>query len=124
MARVESALLVACALTCLVAPATAQQEAGFQEVDRVAAVVGNRVIPLSRVLEEINARRQQGFQIPQDSAGFAAYMRQIAGELVDQELLVQAAQRDTSVMVLEQDVQTAVDRALQQIRGQFASDLE
>lgn len=124
MLRANGALAVVAALGGLAAPAAAQQDTTFQVVDRIAAVVGNHVITMSRVVEEINALRAQGYEIPNDSAGFMDYMREVTGQLVDQELLVQAAERDTTVVVSQRDVQTAVDEAFRQIRSNFASDLD
>lgn len=126
MVRASAGLLLAVALAALpVRPARAQeQEAEFETVDRIAAIVGDSVIPLSRVEEELNVQRQRGAQVPTDSAGRLAAMREIVKGLVDQQLLVQAALRDTSIVVSEQEVQVAVERALKQIRDQFPSDLD
>lgn len=103
---------------------SAQQDTTFTEVDRIAAVVGETAIPMSRVLEEVNTRRQQGWQVPNDSAGFQQFLRSVLNDVIDQELLYQAAQRDTMVVVSEQDVQSAVDRAMSQVRSSYASQLD
>ena len=110
---------------CL-APATAvrAQDAGFQTVDRIAAIVGDSVISVSRVEEELNVYRQRGGQVPADSAQRLALMRELLSSLVDQQLLLQAALRDTSITVSEQEVQVAVERAMREVRSQFASELE
>lgn len=100
------------------------QETEFQTVDRIAAIVGDSVISLSRVEEELNVYRQRGGQIPTDSAQRAALMRELLSGLVDQQLILQAALRDTSISVSEQEVQVAVERAVREVRGQFASELE
>ncbi|MBE0591091.1 MAG: SurA N-terminal domain-containing protein, partial [Gemmatimonadales bacterium] len=100
------------------------QETEFQAVDRVAAIVGDSVISLSRVEEELNVYRQRGGEIPTDSAQRMTLMRQLLSGLVDQQLLLQAALRDTSIVVSEQEVQVAVERAVREVRSQFASELE
>jgi peptidyl-prolyl cis-trans isomerase SurA len=105
------------------APAEAQDSA-FVLVDRVAAVVGDVVIPMTRVDEELNVFRQQGGEVPTDSAQLLQLKRELLDNLVSQELLVQAAMRDTMVVVTDQDVQQSVERALGEIRGQFGSDTE
>jgi peptidyl-prolyl cis-trans isomerase SurA len=49
---------------------------------------------------------------------------QILEQLINQELLVQAALRDTMIRVAEPEVQAAVERGVREVRGQFASELE
>jgi len=124
--RASTGLLLALAAAVLPARAVRAQEADttFSTVDRIAAIVGDSVIPLSRVEEELNVERQRGREIPTDSAGRLALMHEIVNALVDQQLLVQAALRDTSIGVSEQEVQVAVERAYRQIRDQFPSELD
>jgi peptidyl-prolyl cis-trans isomerase SurA len=110
------------------APARAQQRAGFVPVDRIAAVVGDTPIPLSRVDEELNLMlaemQRAGRPVPQDSAAIQAIRRDVLDRLIDDELLVQQARRDTTVQVTDQQVQSAVETSLRQTRAQFASDFE
>jgi peptidyl-prolyl cis-trans isomerase SurA len=106
-----------------VSPARAQ-EVEYLLVDRIAAIVGATVIPVSRLDEQVNILRQQGGRVPDDSAGMAEVRHQLLKSIIDDELLVQAALRDTAIVVQEQDVQTAVERAMREVRGQFASELE
>lgn len=104
-------------------PAAAQDSA-FVLVDRVAAVVGDVVIPMSRVEEEVNVFRQQGGVVPTDSLERAELQHQLLENLVNAELLFQAATRDTTVQVTEQEVQQAVEAAMREIRGQFGLEME
>lgn len=119
-------ILVALAAWALVAvpPATAQEEAEYTLIDRIVAVVGDSVIPVSRIEEELNVYRQQGGQLPEDSAGMMALRNDILERLINQTLMLQAALRDTMIIVSEVEVQTAVDRAIREVRGQFTSELE
>ena len=116
--------LTTLALALASAHAARAQETEFQAVDRVAAIVGDSVISLSRVEEELNVYRQRGGEIPTDSAQRMTLMRQLLSGIVDQQLLLQAALRDTSIVVSEQEVQVAVERAVRKVRSQFASELE
>ena len=93
----------------LTAPLSAQQPApAFVPVDRIAAIVGDTPIPLSRVDEELNLalaeRQRAGRPLPQDSAGIAALRRELIVRLIEEELLVQQARRDTTVEVTDQQV--------------------
>lgn len=114
-------------LACCAAPLGAQaQEAAFRPVDRIVAVVGSTPITYSRIVEEINALRQAGAlrDVPTDPEERAALERRVLDRLVDEELLVQEAIRDTLVQVPEERVQSSVEQALREVRNQFASELE
>lgn len=113
-----------CAFLAAPARLVAQQGAPFARVDRIAAIVGNEVIPYSRVDEEINLQRAQGVSIPTDSQAFAAFRRKVLDSLVVAQLLVRQAKSDTTIKVTEAEVETQADQALRRIRGQFASELE
>ena len=93
-------------------------------VDRIVAVVGTRVILASQLEEELAQAQTAGQVLPQDSAGRAALRRRILTSLVDMELLVQQAERDTTVKVTEQEVQEAVEQTAKNVRGRFASEIE
>ncbi|NIN13465.1 MAG: hypothetical protein GTN62_11525 [Gemmatimonadales bacterium] len=123
LGRIASVVAFAALAAGYLVPARAQDTA-FAVVDGIAAIVGNKLLPRSRIQEELNLYRQQGFQIPSDPAELREFRLEILRQLIDEELLVQAALRDTMVVVTEQDVQSAVDRAVRAIRGQFASELE
>jgi len=121
------ASLVAAGLLAIAAPTAAQQDV-FHPVDRVVAVVGDTPILASRVEEELNLalaeQQRTGRPMPTDSAELAAYRREILDRLIDDELLLQQALRDTTVKVTDQQVQSATDAALRQTRAQFQSETE
>ncbi len=119
------ASLAASGLLVLTAPAVlAAQERDFHVTDRIVAVVGARPILLSRLQEEVNIRKAQGIAVPKDSAELVATLREILETLVNEELMVQAAQRDTSITLLQTDVQEAVETAVKNVRAQFTSDVD
>jgi len=115
-------------LTVLAGPVVAAQGSQYVLVDRVVAVVGDTPIPLSRVEEELNLTlaelQRTGRPMPSDSAEVARMRRDIVERLIDDELLLQQALRDTTVKVTEQQVQSATDAAVRQARGQFQSETE
>ena len=90
-------------------------------VDRVIAVVGTRPILLSEVEEQIAVLQSQGQQVPTDSAGHAKVARQILDQMINEELEVQQAQRDTTIKVTEREIQDAVEQRVQDVRRQFPS---
>jgi peptidyl-prolyl cis-trans isomerase SurA len=91
-------------------------------VDRIVAVVGNTVILRSQLDEELFSRFPQGRNLPTDPAQLAGLRAQILQELVDLELLYQRATGDTTVKVTEEQVRTAVDEQLRNVRQQYPSD--
>jgi peptidyl-prolyl cis-trans isomerase SurA len=95
-----------------------------QFIDRVAAVVGNTPILASQVEEQILMAQSQGAKVPDDSAGRAAARRQILESMVDEELLVQQASRDTSIRLTEQEIQDQVEKTVQNVRKQFTSQVD
>src|SRR5437660_7032505 len=90
-------------------------------VDRIVAVVGTKPILASHVEEQLVLAQSQGAKVPADSAGRDAARRQILSQMVDEELLVQQAERDTTIKVTDQEVQDAVEQTVQNVRKQFTS---
>ena len=121
--RVTLAAVVWAALVA--PPATAQgRSATARAVDRVVAVVGTKPILASQVEEQLVLAQSQGAKVPEDSAGRDAARRQILSQMVDEELLVQQAERDTTIKVTDQEVQDAVEQTVQNVRKQFTSITE
>ncbi|HJU89143.1 MAG TPA: peptidylprolyl isomerase [Gemmatimonadaceae bacterium] len=108
--------------TIAVAPPPAPSN-GDGIVDRVVAVVGTTPILLSDVMEQVNALRAANREIPTDSAGRAAMMREIVERLVDEELLLARAKVE-SVTVEDSDVSAPVDQQVSRVRGQFVNEAE
>ncbi|MEE8116276.1 MAG: peptidylprolyl isomerase [Gemmatimonadales bacterium] len=128
--RRSPAVVLACACTLLVAAtgSAGAQDERFVEIDRVVAVVGTVPIPLSRVNEELNVvlseMQRLGQAAPTDSAETIELQRELLDRLIDDELLVQLALRDTLVQVTDEQVRAAVETALRQTRSQFSSEFE
>lgn len=118
--RLISAVFVFCAVGA--SAAAAQQPTEL--IDRVAAIVGDRVILLSEVEEGVQQARAQGAQVPEDSAGLTALRRQYLNELINQEVMYQRARRDTTITVTDQEVNQAVEETWRQVRSQFRTDQE
>lgn len=93
-------------------------------VDRILAIVGSRPILASQVEEQLVLAQAQGLKVPADSAGRDAVRRQVLTQMVEEELLVQQAQLDTTIKVTDQEVQDAVEQTVQNVRKQFASSVE
>jgi len=112
------------ALTLLAAaPAAAQGQAIV--VDRVVAVVGNKPLMASQVDEDMYSRQAQGVKLPEgDSAAMHALRTKVLNDLIDQELMVQEALRDTSIKVTDQEVAARVEQQVKRVRQGFTSEVD
>ena len=106
------------------AGSAAAQQPAVQPIDRIVAIVGIRPILASQLEEELVQQQAQGRQLPTDSAARRALRRQLLDQIVELELLVQQAQRDTTVKVSEQEVLDQVEQSYQNVRKQFSSEVE
>ena len=121
-------------LMLVTAPARAQDSLDYiladdttYVVDRVVAVVGNEAILASEIDEEF-------FLALQGSKEFAASIRTAADtarvrdvileRLVNEELVVQAASRDTTIIVTAEEVNQTADEQLRSARARFPSESE
>ena len=97
-------------------PAGAQAPPAEDEesLDRVVAVVGDSVVLLSQILQREAEMRARGLTVPQDMAGRDRFLRDILDELVSNQLLLQAAARDTLLSV---DDDLVEERLQEQLSG-------
>jgi peptidyl-prolyl cis-trans isomerase SurA len=93
-------------------------------VDRVVAVVGNQPVLASQVDEEVFSRQSQGQHLPTDPDSLTAIRKQVVTSIVDEELLVQQAQRDTSIKVTDQEIADGVQQQIAKIRTNFTSEVD
>jgi peptidyl-prolyl cis-trans isomerase SurA len=93
-------------------------------VDRVVAVVGNRPVLSSQVDEEVFSRQSGGQKLPEDPDSLNAIRNQVVASIVDEELLVQQAQRDTSIKVTDQEIADGVEQQVRKVRGNFGSEVD
>ena len=115
--------LIAVLALLAAAPVAAQEQPqpapqGPQLVDRIAAVVGDSVILASEVQEQIERRRAFGETLPTDPAALDAIRRQELETLINELVLIQAAQRD-SITVADEEVQAQVDAAVSEQERRF-----
>jgi peptidyl-prolyl cis-trans isomerase SurA len=116
--------LAAAAAALLPAAPAAGQRAATRGVtlDRIVAIVGTKPILQSQIEEQLVAAQAQGQPVPTDSAGRAAARRQILDQMIQSEILVQQAERDTTVKVTDQEVEDEVERNVQEVRHNYPND--
>lgn len=113
-------MTIALLLAVLVQPAAAQQAGnlgvggGEELVDRIVAVVGDSVILQSQVQERMLQLQAQGTSIPENPEERRALQRDLLESLVNEQLVIQAAMEDTTIVVDPQQVDEIVSQDLQQ----------
>lgn len=94
-------------------------------IDRVIGMVGNHPILQSQVDEQVFVLTSQpGSPLPKTAEDSTLLRKQIMNDMIDDELLVQEAQRDTSIKVTEQEIGDAVDQLMKNARGRFQTDVD
>jgi len=108
---------VLAALTLLPAALAAAQ--AMVPVDRIVAVVGDRPILASEVEERLLVAQQAGQKLPDDSAGRVALRRRVLNLMINEELEVQQALRDTTIKITDQEVQDQVAQQVKNVHTQI-----
>jgi peptidyl-prolyl cis-trans isomerase SurA len=88
-------------------------------LDRIAAVVGTKVILVSDLEAAIAA---QQMPMPADSVERAALLRGLLDQIIDLEVLVQRAEMDTALRVDDGEIEGMAEEQVRQIRSGFPSD--
>jgi peptidyl-prolyl cis-trans isomerase SurA len=112
---VKRSILTACATLLTAMPLNAQQTAPRDEVvGRIVAVVGDSVV-LNVNLEEVLVRMEaEGAQVPPPGPQRDALLRDMLEARIDQLLIIQAALRDTTIVVAEDDIARRVQQEITQ----------
>lgn len=90
-------------------------------LDRIAAVVGTKVILVSDI--EAAAVAQQ-IAIPPDSAARGELLKSLLEQLIDVEVLVQRAEEDTALVIDDDEIDGLADEQVSRARANFPSDTE
>jgi peptidyl-prolyl cis-trans isomerase SurA len=93
-------------------------------VDRVIAVAGETAILASQVEEEIYTQRAAQGPMPQTEAAFRGLCREVISDLIDAELLVQVALRDTTIKVTDQEIAEGTEQQYRNVRQRFTSEVD
>ncbi len=101
-------------LFCLPLVASAQE----QVLDEIVAVVGNRIVLRSEVDGLVYNAQQRGTPYSD------ALWQQALSDLIDQQVMVMTAQKDTTITVTPEQVRQAVDRQLDQMTQQVGGAMQ
>jgi len=91
-------------------------------VDRIAAVVGDSAISVSQIEERIFQLQAQGVQIPREPEAMASLREDLLDQMVGEQLIIQAALKDTLIVVDELEVEEAVAQEIQQRTADFEGE--
>ena len=93
-------------------------------VDRVVAVVGTTPILRSQLDEEMYSRFPAPSRPPTEPAALRQLRLSLIDTLIGNELLLQAAARDTMIKVTDQEVADAVEQIVRNLRRQIISEID
>lgn len=116
-----NARIIAAAALFFLAPAFARGQSPTPPpdlVDRVVAVVGDSIILESEVLEQLERRRAFGQTIPTEPDALRQIKRQELDALINEMLLLQAAVRD-SILILPEELRSQVDATVAEQESRF-----
>jgi len=83
-------------------------------VDRIAAVVGDSVITLTQIEERIFQLQYQGVEVPSEGPARAKLQRDVLDQMIGEQLIVQAAVQDSTIVVDDTELDDMVSQELQQ----------
>lgn len=98
-------------------PAAPGQEGSM--VDRIAAVVGDSVITLTQIEERIFQLEYQGAEIPTEPSARGQLQRDVLDQMIGEQLIVQAAIKDSTIVVDETELDDMVSQDLQRRSSGF-----
>jgi len=101
-------------------PTFAEREA----VDRIVAVVGDQVILVSELASQIQVLALQTGQRPENDEELQQFQNEVLEQMVSGQLLLIAAQEDTSISVRPEEVDQALDDHVASISQNFSSNQE
>ncbi len=107
-----------------VAPPVQQRCDTATAIERVVAVVGESPILASQVDESAFQKRSQGAELPPGPDSLRTFCQAVLTDLIDVELMVQQAQRDTAIKVSEQEIADGVEQQMRSVRAKFQSELD
>jgi peptidyl-prolyl cis-trans isomerase SurA len=110
------------ALLLLLCAATAQAER--EAVDKIAVVVGNQVILTSELAGQLQIAAFQTGHRPKTEAEMRAFQSQILEQMISDQLFLQEAKKDTSIVVRRDEVEQALADHIARVAGNFASEAE
>jgi peptidyl-prolyl cis-trans isomerase SurA len=92
-----------------------------EELDAIAAVVGNEVITKSEMTEQLQFLQLSGFIRPEDSLKMDSLEMDLLTQLINRRVLIEYAQEE-SIEVQEEEIEEMLEGALEDMRSRFPDD--
>jgi len=100
-----------------------QTDKPFQVVDGIAAVVADNIILKTELAQIVNmTAAQQNINIAQNIELYQQLQKQVLQSLIDQKIVLELAEKDTNVIVKDQEVDTALEAQINNILAQAGSE--
>ncbi len=119
MRQAATALFTIALLSLLLVPAVAF---GWETIDGVIAVVGNRVILSSELDFQIQLYGVQSGREITDKNEIESMRKDILDQMINDRLILIKALEDTTIVIKDEDVEDALNKRLDELRAQFASE--
>ena len=98
----------------------AQQPDSSNNIDRIVAVVGTKAITKTQLEERVLS--ETGKELPTDPQERSAVLKAVLNSLVDEELVIQEAVRDTAIKVTDEEVTKSIDELFRNARAKYPSE--
>lgn len=103
------------------APTIAQDR---QPIDRVVAVVGSEIVLASDLAQQMQLTALQTNRRPKTEDELKKFQRDVLDQVVSDRLLLQEAQKDTSIHIRPEEVEQALTEQIQRVSSRFGSNDE
>ncbi len=120
-ARVAVPILAIALTMGLASPGRAQDR---ETVDRIIAVVGDKVILASELASQMQLVALQSNQRPRTQAEVDKLQETVLDQMVSDQLFLVAAEQDTSIKVRDDEIDQALDEHIARVAGNFNSNEE
>lgn len=91
-------------------------------LDRIAAIVGNQIILESELKTQLALYAAQTGISLADSARLASLRSDLLEQMVDDRLVLQAAEKDTTLKVNPREIDAALDEHIQKLKSQYPTE--
>ncbi len=93
-----------------------------ETIDRIIAVVGDKVILASELASQMQLAALQGGKQPRTQADVEKLQQEVLDQMISDQLFLIAAEQDTTIKVRDDEVNQALDEHIARVAGNFDSN--
>ncbi len=116
--RVKVILILSC-LAAVAAPALA-----WEQLDKIVAIVGDRVILASELQFQLEMYESQAADQLKSPEQKATFKEELLRQMINDRLILIKAKEDTSIVVSEKQIDEALEERMEELRNRFRSTQE